>query len=107
MRASSRARPASADGPNVAEVTAGVGFQGSRGPFFYVPVVLTDSFPWAVFLFAAAWSWLRDRRATAPEPDPGFRVRTLLWLWIAVIVLFFSFSASFDRPWFSADHTVS
>jgi 4-amino-4-deoxy-L-arabinose transferase-like glycosyltransferase len=81
-------------GENVARYTAGVGFQGSRGPFFYVPVVLTDSFPWAVFLFAAAWSWLRDRRATAPEPDPGFRVRTLLWLWIAVIVLFFSFSAS-------------
>ena len=80
-------------GENVARYTAGVGFQGSRGPFFYVPVVLTDSFPWAVFLFAAAWSWLRDRRASV-APDPGFRIRTLLWLWIAVIVLFFSFSAS-------------
>ncbi len=81
-------------GENVARYTAGVGFQGSRGPFFYVPVVLTDSFPWAVFLFAAAWSWVRDRRTALAERDQGFRIRTLLWLWIAVIVLFFSFSAS-------------
>jgi 4-amino-4-deoxy-L-arabinose transferase-like glycosyltransferase len=56
-------------------------------------VLLTDSFPWAVFLFASAASWLSDRRERT-EHDGGFRIRTLLWLWIAVIVLFFSFSAS-------------
>ena len=38
-------------GENVARYTAGVGYVDSvRGPFFYLPVLFSDSFPWSMFL---------------------------------------------------------
>ncbi len=67
---------------NVERFTQGVGVRQPRAVWFYLPVVLTDSFPWSVLLFAAAAAW-KERT----------RIETLLWCWIAAIVVFFSFSA--------------
>jgi len=81
-------------GENVDRFTSGLGVQVQRGPFFYLPVLFSDSFPWAIFLVPAAiigWRERRSRGAAAATPDT--RVRTLLWLWIAVFVGFFSLSA--------------
>ena len=67
-----------------------------RGLFFYVPVLLTDLFPWSIFLPAAAWfvgraAWAaRGRRGVAAAVPR--RLATLLLVWIAVIVGFFTFS---------------
>ena len=63
-----------------------------RGPLFYLPVLFSDSFPWALFLVPAAAAWW-SRPAPACRRDPAARVRTLLWIWIVVIVGFFSLSA--------------
>ncbi|MDQ3348474.1 MAG: glycosyltransferase family 39 protein [Acidobacteriota bacterium] len=88
-------------GENVARFTDGVGVETRRGPFFYLPVVLSDSFPWSLCLFGAAASWVADRstRQSAPAVQPpeetrAARVRTLMWLWVIGIVGFFSFSAA-------------
>ena len=67
---------------NIERFTSGVGVRQHRGPWFYLPVVLSDSFPWSVLLFAAAAAW-KERT----------RTETLLWCWIAAIVFFFSLSA--------------
>ena len=75
-------------GENLERYTSLVGPQ-SRGPFFYLPVVITDSLPWSLFLPAVLACWIADRRERWMEPD--MRVRTLLLLWIAVIVSFFTF----------------
>ncbi len=69
---------------------------GGRGPFFYVPVLLTDLFPWSVFLPAALWflgraAWAARGRRGAAAARPG-RLTTLLLVWIAVIVGFFTLS---------------
>jgi 4-amino-4-deoxy-L-arabinose transferase-like glycosyltransferase len=69
-------------GENIERYTQGLGVQQHRGPWFYLPVVLSDSFPASALLFAAAAAW---RRRT--------RIETLLWCWIAAIVGFFSLSA--------------
>jgi 4-amino-4-deoxy-L-arabinose transferase-like glycosyltransferase len=68
---------------NVERFTQGVGVQQSRGPWFYLPVVLSDSFPWSLLLFAAAAAAWKQRT----------RLETLLWCWIGTIVGFFSLSA--------------
>ena len=68
---------------NVERFTQGVGVRQSRGPWFYLPVVLSDSFPWSILLFAAAALAWKERS----------RILTLLWCWIASIVVFFSLSA--------------
>ena len=68
---------------NVERYTAGLGVQQHRGPWFYLPVVLSDSFPWSVLLPAAAVAAYRTRS----------RLQTLLWCWVAAIVVFFSLSA--------------
>jgi hypothetical protein len=88
-------------GENVARYTEGVGVETRRGPFFYLPVVLSDSFPWSIGLFAAAGAWLADRRGRRAAMSPttsaairAGRVRTLLWLWVLGIVGFFTFSAA-------------
>src|SRR6185436_9031291 len=63
--------------------TSGLGVQQHRGVWFYVPVVLSDSFPWSLLLpLAAVLAW-RSRS----------RLETLLWCWIGAIVVFFSLSA--------------
>jgi 4-amino-4-deoxy-L-arabinose transferase-like glycosyltransferase len=80
-------------GENVARYTEGYGVDSVRGPLFYLPVLFSDSFPWAAFLIASALADRRARRSTV-EDDRVTRLRTLLWLWIAIIVLFFSLSAA-------------
>jgi 4-amino-4-deoxy-L-arabinose transferase-like glycosyltransferase len=68
---------------NVERFTSGVGVRQHRGPWFYLPIVLSDSFPWSLLLPCAAIAAWRTRT----------RVETLLWCWIAAIVGFFSLSA--------------
>ncbi|HSC29039.1 MAG TPA: glycosyltransferase family 39 protein, partial [Vicinamibacterales bacterium] len=82
-------------GENVARFTDGYGVQSARGPLFYIPVVFGDSFPWSVFLPAAAATWVADlRQRRHLDTSPGLRVRNLLWLWILTIVGFFTLSAA-------------
>ena len=81
-------------GENVARYTAGIGVDSPRGPLFYIPVLISDSFPWSLFLFTAAFQWWSARRTVAGPHDPARRVRSLMWVWIAVIVAFFSASAA-------------
>ena len=59
-------------GENIERFTDGVGVESRRGPLFYLPVVLSDSFPWSLCLFGAAGLWLADGAAGAV----GRRVRT-------------------------------
>jgi 4-amino-4-deoxy-L-arabinose transferase-like glycosyltransferase len=68
---------------NVERFTSGVGVRQHRGPWFYLPIVLSDSFPWSVLLPCAAVAAWKTRT----------RIETLLWCWIAAIVGFFSLSA--------------
>ena len=75
-------------GENVGRFTETVGVQ-ERGPFFYLPVLLTDMLPWSVCLPAIVYAWWRDRRS---QQGPSFRLRTLLLLWIVVTVVLFSMS---------------
>ena len=76
-------------GENLERYTSLVGPQ-SRGPLFYLPVMLTDGLPWSLALPAVVAGWIHERstRWTSPES----RTRTLLLLWVAVIVVFFSLS---------------
>lgn len=70
-------------GENVGRFAETVG-QQDRPFYFYVPVLLTDLFPWSFFVPAALWA--------------AFRLKTplarLLLCWIAVIVLVFSLSST-------------
>lgn len=67
---------------NIERFTSGVGVRQQRGPLFYLPVVLSDSFPWSMLLpFAAVAAWKQRTR-----------VEALLWCWIVAIVGFFSLS---------------
>jgi 4-amino-4-deoxy-L-arabinose transferase-like glycosyltransferase len=68
---------------NLERFTAGEGVRQVRGPLFYLPVVLSDSFPLSVMLIVAAALWWRGRH----------RLQSLLWCWIVAIVAFFSLSA--------------
>jgi 4-amino-4-deoxy-L-arabinose transferase-like glycosyltransferase len=81
-------------GENIERYTSGAGVQVSRGPWFYLPVVISDSFPLSMYLLPAAAYWFADTRRHRVAPDPALRIRTLLWLWILVIVAFFSVSAA-------------
>jgi len=62
-----------------------------RGYGFYLPVLLTDLFPWAPLLVVplAAIGVSVWRRTTDRAGDP---IRRLLWWWIVVIVAAFSLS---------------
>jgi 4-amino-4-deoxy-L-arabinose transferase-like glycosyltransferase len=80
-------------GENLARYVDGVGVNADRPVWWYLPVVLSDSFPWSLLLFPAAAAWLRERGRTSVAADDTFRIRTLLWIWVLVIVGFFSFSA--------------
>ena len=68
---------------NVERFTSGVGVRQHRGPWFYLPIVLSDAFPWSLLLPLAAYGAWRSRH----------RIETLLWCWIVAIVFFFSLSA--------------
>jgi len=70
-----------------------------RGFFFYVPVVLGDLFPWAMFLLPLIWFAIHKLWPTRIEHDAEnaareSRLSLLLVVWIVVIVAFFSFSKS-------------
>jgi hypothetical protein len=61
-------------GENFGRFTATVGVQ-TRGPLFYLPVVLSDALPWSLFLPAVVVAWVRDRRAAR---DGSFTVHDRL-----------------------------
>ena len=70
-----------------------------RGFFFYVPVVLGDLFPWALFLLPLIWFAIRKLWSTRAEHDAEnaareSRLSLLLIVWIIVIIGFFSLSKS-------------
>jgi 4-amino-4-deoxy-L-arabinose transferase-like glycosyltransferase len=68
---------------NIERYSEGVGVRLRRGPFFYLPVVFSDSFPWSMLLpMAAVAAWRTPSK-----------LQTLLWCWIVIIVGFFSCSA--------------
>ena len=61
---------------NVERFTQGVGVRQQRGPWFYLPVVLSDSFPWSLLLpcaAAAAWKDAHPDRDAALVLDRGDR----------------------------------
>jgi len=62
-------------GENVARYTEGLGVRPSRGAFYYLPVVLSDSFPWSLGLFGAAALWRQSGepvgRLRAMVTSPG------------------------------------
>ena len=62
-----------------------------RGLLFYVPVLLTDLFPWSIFLPAALYAAARTVW-TAPAGARTRRLPLLLLVWVAVIVGFFTLS---------------
>ena len=68
-------------GENLGRYTETVGIQ-SRGPWFYIPVLLSDLTPWSLFLPAATWFAWRERR-------PDLR---LMVVWILVFVGVFTLS---------------
>jgi len=79
-------------GENVDRYLSPVGPNDARGFLFYLPVFVTDSFPWSVAAIGAVIAaWMHRRRRTS---DAVCRVRLLLLIWSAVIVLFFSLSRS-------------
>ena len=78
---------------NVERFTQGAGVRQPRPLWFYLPVVLSDSFPWSMLLpVAVAISW-RQRSLAHRSRGEGGRLDTLLWCWIGAIVGFFSLSA--------------
>jgi 4-amino-4-deoxy-L-arabinose transferase-like glycosyltransferase len=72
-------------GENLGRYAEAVGTQ-SRGPLFYIPVMLADLFPWSLMVPLALWWAVRERRDN--------RIARLLFIWIAVIVAFFSLSGT-------------
>ncbi|HXF40990.1 MAG TPA: glycosyltransferase family 39 protein [Blastocatellia bacterium] len=70
-----------------------------RGFFFYVPVVLGDLFPWALFLLPLIWIaisklWSTRAEHAAENAARESRLSLLVVVWVVVIVAFFSFSKS-------------
>lgn len=70
-------------GENLGRYSETVGEQ-DRPFFFYLPVLFTELFPWALFLPAAVWAGIKLKQPL---------VRLLL-VWTAVIVLVFTFSST-------------
>jgi 4-amino-4-deoxy-L-arabinose transferase-like glycosyltransferase len=77
-------------GENVSRYTSAMTPAG-RGPWFYLPVLLGDLFPWAplvvVPLVGIVLAWRRGTSTDAPAA-----LRQLLWIWIVAFVAIFSFS---------------
>jgi 4-amino-4-deoxy-L-arabinose transferase-like glycosyltransferase len=70
-----------------------------RGPFFYIPVLMGDMFPWSIFLIVAMALALCGKFA----PDGS----KLLLVWIAVIVLFFSISRNKQDLYIAPAYTAA
>jgi 4-amino-4-deoxy-L-arabinose transferase-like glycosyltransferase len=68
---------------NLERYTSGYGVHQDRSLLFYIPVILSDSFPLSPLLVVAAVAAWRERE----------RLDVLLWCWIVTIVGFFSLSA--------------
>jgi 4-amino-4-deoxy-L-arabinose transferase-like glycosyltransferase len=77
----------------------------SRGPLFYIPVLMGDLFPWSLFLLPVIWSFARRllnrftrRNRSRDSIDFAGPVSSdlhrLMILWVVVIVIFFSLSRS-------------
>jgi len=81
---------------NLSRYTAPYGSTAAgRGPLFYLPVLLTDLFPWSLFLPAAVWLFARDamrHRRDHIARAAGRQLPALLLLWIGAIVGFFTLS---------------
>lgn len=77
-------------GENFERFTSSLGVE--RGPFYYIPILFTDSLPWSLLLPAAVIFWLRERPAAAA--DAQRRIRTLLLIWTVAIVGAFSLSST-------------
>ena len=73
-------------GENFDRFTGRIGDR-TRGPSFYLPVLLSDTFPWSLCLPAVVWTWRADLRNRLDAAS--LRIRTLLLLWVATIVVFF------------------
>src|SRR5258708_13942262 len=73
---------------NVERFTSGVGVQQRRGAWFYLPIVLSDGFPWSLLLPCAALAAWKTRT----------RIETLLWCGVVACVGFFSLSAGEQGP---------
>ncbi|CAN5753317.1 hypothetical protein BH24ACI5_BH24ACI5_07660 [soil metagenome] len=52
-------------GENFGRYSDGIGFDTDRGPLFYLGVLFSDGFPWALLLFPAVLLWWRARREAA------------------------------------------
>jgi 4-amino-4-deoxy-L-arabinose transferase-like glycosyltransferase len=76
---------------NVMRYTQPVGTP-RRGFWFYVPVLLTDLFPWSFLLPAALVSAATAFVRRGAQTNTEDRVKRLLLVWIGTIVLFFTFS---------------
>src|SRR5918993_839790 len=74
-------------GENLVRYSDGVGVDTDRGPLFYLGVLFSDGYPWALMLFSAAALWWR-------KPPTPSRIQSLFFIWIFAITGFFSFSAS-------------
>lgn len=70
-------------GENLGRYSETVGEQ-NRPFFFYLPVLFTELFPWALFVPAAIWAGVKLNHPRA----------RLLLVWTAVIVLVFTFSST-------------
>jgi len=86
-------------GENVDRYLSPVGPNDARGPLFYLPVLLTDAFPWSFGLVGAIALWWTRREAHGrvagdETPQPTWRIATLLLSWCVVFVAFFSLSRS-------------
>jgi len=78
---------------NVSRYTEGK-WGPSRGPLFYLQVVIGDMFPWSLFLPAALWLQARRSIKAIRSVDTREEPAALLIIWIAVIIVFFSLSRS-------------
>jgi 4-amino-4-deoxy-L-arabinose transferase-like glycosyltransferase len=76
---------------NVGRYTETFGLQ-DRGPFFYLGILLSDLFPWALLLPVAIYAAVRRTGDANSLPDESRDLRRLLIAWIVVIVGVFTFS---------------
>jgi 4-amino-4-deoxy-L-arabinose transferase-like glycosyltransferase len=84
-------------GDNISRFTESWG--PSRGPLFYIPVLLGDLFPWSILLVPAIALALGIKIFNADSQDAGTidtkkNIRWLLLIWGASVIGFFTLSSS-------------